>query len=315
MPKKKGQPQSKTAGKLFQGHKGPGIGFLKPDRPDLPDGDRDTVVAERRPRKADQYVRSPLPLPAASAGPDAEAVSAETPGEHMVDVQESALQRGARLAGQYPKVREWKPFNAVPQETDVDPGMGRADASVSAEPEGERLVGVVDLETGEITEILEQARPLTRRERLTAFAQAARGKAATGKAAAGRGVARARLKAADALDAGAAAAIDFHAGQKEGIVDAKARKREERRLANRTQAEALAENLQARAKGLRREPAAPDPGGAAKTRSAAHQLGQLLSGLGSKSGSTPPAKRGKARSGSTMPAKKGKAKIKVVRRP
>ena len=48
---------------FYQGHKGPGIGYLKPDLPERRDGDGDTVVAERKPRKADQYQRSPLPVP------------------------------------------------------------------------------------------------------------------------------------------------------------------------------------------------------------------------------------------------------------
>ena len=48
---------------LYQGHKGPGIGYLKPDLPERRDGDGDTVVAERKPRKADQYQPSPLPVP------------------------------------------------------------------------------------------------------------------------------------------------------------------------------------------------------------------------------------------------------------
>ena len=53
----------KPSGKLYQGHKGPGIGFLKQDRPDLSDGDSDTVVAERRPRKGDVYSKSHVALP------------------------------------------------------------------------------------------------------------------------------------------------------------------------------------------------------------------------------------------------------------
>ena len=53
-----------TGDGLYQGHKGPGIGFLlKPDLPERRDGDGDTVVAERRPRKADEYETSPLPVP------------------------------------------------------------------------------------------------------------------------------------------------------------------------------------------------------------------------------------------------------------
>ena len=34
---------------LYQGHKGPGVGVLKTDAPHRRDGDKDTVVAERRP--------------------------------------------------------------------------------------------------------------------------------------------------------------------------------------------------------------------------------------------------------------------------
>ena len=52
-----------TGDGLYQGHKGPGIGFLKPDLPERRDGDGDTVVAERRPRKADEYETSPLTVP------------------------------------------------------------------------------------------------------------------------------------------------------------------------------------------------------------------------------------------------------------
>ena len=48
---------------LYQGHIGPGIGELKTENPSRRDGDNDTVVAERRPRKADVYEPSPLPLP------------------------------------------------------------------------------------------------------------------------------------------------------------------------------------------------------------------------------------------------------------
>ena len=52
---------------LYQGHKGPGIGHLKTDRPDRRDGDGDTVVAERRPRKGERYEKSPLRMAAALA--------------------------------------------------------------------------------------------------------------------------------------------------------------------------------------------------------------------------------------------------------
>ena len=49
---------------LYQGHKGPGIGYLKDVVPERRDGDGDTVVAERRPRKADEFKKSPEPVPA-----------------------------------------------------------------------------------------------------------------------------------------------------------------------------------------------------------------------------------------------------------
>ena len=52
-----------TGDVLYQGHKGPGIGYLKPDLPERRDGDGDTVVAERRPSKADEYETSPLTVP------------------------------------------------------------------------------------------------------------------------------------------------------------------------------------------------------------------------------------------------------------
>ena len=55
-------PPANQADTLYQGHKGPGIGYLKPDRPNRRDGDGDTVVQERRPRKGDQYNPSPLPI-------------------------------------------------------------------------------------------------------------------------------------------------------------------------------------------------------------------------------------------------------------
>ena len=45
---------------LYQGHKGPGIGHLKPDMPERRDGDSDTVVVERKPRKSDDFEPSPL---------------------------------------------------------------------------------------------------------------------------------------------------------------------------------------------------------------------------------------------------------------
>ena len=45
---------------LYQGHKGLGIGLLKSDAPSRRDGDSDTVVAERRPRKSDKFTDSPI---------------------------------------------------------------------------------------------------------------------------------------------------------------------------------------------------------------------------------------------------------------
>ena len=48
---------------LYQGHKGPGIGYLQGVLPERRDGDGDTVVAERRPRKADEYELSPEAVP------------------------------------------------------------------------------------------------------------------------------------------------------------------------------------------------------------------------------------------------------------
>ena len=47
---------------LYQGHKGPGVGILKPDAPSRRDGDKDTVVAERRPRKSEKHPKSPIKL-------------------------------------------------------------------------------------------------------------------------------------------------------------------------------------------------------------------------------------------------------------
>ena len=48
---------------LYQGHWKSGIGHLKSEMPERRDGDGDTVVAERQPRKADRYKKSPLPVP------------------------------------------------------------------------------------------------------------------------------------------------------------------------------------------------------------------------------------------------------------
>ena len=52
-----------TGDVLYQGHKGPGIGYLKTDLPERRDGDGDTVVAERRPRQSDLFDPSPMPVP------------------------------------------------------------------------------------------------------------------------------------------------------------------------------------------------------------------------------------------------------------
>ena len=48
--------------RLYKGHRGPGIGPLKADHPELRDGDGDSVVDERLPRKTDSYGPSPLPM-------------------------------------------------------------------------------------------------------------------------------------------------------------------------------------------------------------------------------------------------------------
>lgn len=47
---------------IYQGHKGPGIGILKTDAPHRRDGDKDTVVAERRPKVSEKHPKSPLKL-------------------------------------------------------------------------------------------------------------------------------------------------------------------------------------------------------------------------------------------------------------
>ena len=61
------QPESKPPvtldDQLYQGHWKAGIGHLKTDMPERRDGDGDTVVAERQPRKSDEYEKSPLPVP------------------------------------------------------------------------------------------------------------------------------------------------------------------------------------------------------------------------------------------------------------
>ena len=58
-PESPESPES-TDETLYQGHKGPGIGHLKPDMPERRDGDGDTVVVERKPRKSDDFEPSPL---------------------------------------------------------------------------------------------------------------------------------------------------------------------------------------------------------------------------------------------------------------
>ena len=50
-------------GELSQGRRGPEIGFLADSIPERRDGDKDTVVAEQRPRKADAFQSSPAPVP------------------------------------------------------------------------------------------------------------------------------------------------------------------------------------------------------------------------------------------------------------
>ena len=47
---------------LYQGHWGPGIGNLKRDNEEKRDGDKDTVVSERRPKKSDSFKQSPVPI-------------------------------------------------------------------------------------------------------------------------------------------------------------------------------------------------------------------------------------------------------------
>ena len=53
---------------MYQGHWKAGIGYLKSEMPERRDGDGDTVVAERQPRKADRFEKSPLPVPPKLAG-------------------------------------------------------------------------------------------------------------------------------------------------------------------------------------------------------------------------------------------------------
>ena len=54
---------SPADGELYQEHRGPGIGFLADSMPERRDGDKDTVVAERRPRKTDTIRPSPAAVP------------------------------------------------------------------------------------------------------------------------------------------------------------------------------------------------------------------------------------------------------------
>ena len=49
-------------GTLYQGHWGAGIGNLKRDNEEKRDGDKDTVVSERRPKKSDSFKQSPVPI-------------------------------------------------------------------------------------------------------------------------------------------------------------------------------------------------------------------------------------------------------------
>ena len=55
--------EPKDAPTLYQGHRGPGIGRLAAEIPDRIDGDKDTVAAERRPRRSDKSRISPEPVP------------------------------------------------------------------------------------------------------------------------------------------------------------------------------------------------------------------------------------------------------------
>ena len=48
---------------LYRGHKDPGVGQLAAEIPEHRDGDKDTVAAERRPRKGDAYPVPPEPVP------------------------------------------------------------------------------------------------------------------------------------------------------------------------------------------------------------------------------------------------------------
>ena len=50
---------------LYQGHRGRGVGQLAKEIPERRDGDKDTVAAERRPRKGDAHPISPEPVPQA----------------------------------------------------------------------------------------------------------------------------------------------------------------------------------------------------------------------------------------------------------
>ena len=68
------EPKAKKS-KLYQGHKGPGVGQLKETTPERRDGDGDTVVGERRPRVADAFEHSPAPIPKKLRGASVEQVS------------------------------------------------------------------------------------------------------------------------------------------------------------------------------------------------------------------------------------------------
>ena len=63
--RKKATPKKATTRtkRLFRGHKGPWVGVLKTSRPRRRDGDRDSVVTERRPRKTRYYAKSPARRP------------------------------------------------------------------------------------------------------------------------------------------------------------------------------------------------------------------------------------------------------------
>lgn len=66
-PASKGGTKRASRPRLYQGHFKAGIGFLRSMMPGRRDGDGDTVVAERQPRKSDRFRKSPHPIPAALA--------------------------------------------------------------------------------------------------------------------------------------------------------------------------------------------------------------------------------------------------------